>query len=100
MSIINEQFTISNVTKEQYKVKHLNVFSWYVNPDRLNAKFKKFFAKLDGPRNEPVAAVDVAPVVAQPLPLQPIFENLRPEQVLMIQRFSADSGLNSEWSKQ
>ncbi len=78
MSIINEQFVVSNVTADQYR---------------------SYFQ--EAAMNQPLpSSVEPAPVVAEAsLPLAS-GQLTTQQQELMIREFSAKSNLNLQWSKQ
>lgn len=73
MSIINEQFMISNVTSEQYK-------SYFCQTE----------ATTSSGSSNPSATTQIPASLSS---------QLTPQQELMIQEFSSKSNLNSEWSK-
>ena len=82
MSIINEQFIMTNVTSEQYKSY------FYELPPALS--------------NGATTNINIQPSqsIITNVPIEPSQSNSIQQQELMIREFSAKSNLNIEWSKQ
>jgi hypothetical protein len=83
MTIVNEQFIISNVSHEQFKT----YFS------------EKPTAQIPSSTVSQPESTALAPSV-QNKEIPPELVGLNEQQVLMVQEFSAKSRLNLEWSKQ
>ena len=87
MTIVNEQFIISNVSQAQYK---------------------SYFAETPAPSTSAASGIQDSAITQPENALNaPAIQNIPPElvglneqQVLMIREFSAQSRLNLEWSKQ
>lgn len=78
MTIVNEQFTIANITSEQFKIYYQNVQQTL--PVGTN-------------QTTSAAAISAIPVVHEAL------IGLNEQQIQMIKEFSVNSRLNLEWSK-
>lgn len=92
MTIINEQFTLSNITDEQYKI-------YYSEKDKLASQQ----ASEVGNENVAPSAASVASSsgIAMPTsdPNAAILVGLNEAQIQMVREFSVNSRLNFEWCK-
>ena len=82
MTIVNEQFIISNISHDQYKTYFA---------EKMSAQATNTQLEISSASNINVAQNKIVP---------PELTGLNEQKALMIQEFSAQSRLNFEWSRQ